>query len=122
MGQVYVLISRVTDPKNFLLCGVPPKDLWEDVSQAWIRAGYNVHDCWRRACSVTNEWKYDAGLGPLKDRVQQRISMERKIPLKNRTLAEVLNPQPEASFVMKRLLDILSRLLCVEVLFNFCIF
>ena len=110
MGQVYVLIYRVTDPGNFLCCGVPPKDLWEDVSQAWIRAGYNVHDCWRRACSVTNEWKYVEGSGPLKARVQQRICMERKIPLKNRTLAEVLNPQPEASLVIKRLLESFSRL------------
>ena len=33
--KVYVLVSRVTDPRNFLLCGLPPKDLWEyaDVSR-----------------------------------------------------------------------------------------
>ena len=116
MGQVYVLISRVTDPRNFLCCGVPPKDLWEDVSQAWIRAGYNVHDCWKRACAVTNEWKYiEGGSGPLKTRVQQRSCTERMIPLKNRTLAEVLNPQPEASLVIKRLLESFSRLFHVAV-------
>ena len=92
-----------------MLCGLPPKDLWEDVSQAWIRAGLNVDDCWKRTCSVTNEWVYEAGAGPLKSRIKQRFSIERSIPLKNRTLAEVLNPQPEASLVMKRLLDWIDR-------------
>ena len=105
MGQVYVLISRVTDPRNFMLSGLPPKDLWEDISEAWIRAGFNVHECWKRACSVTNEWKYVESAGPVRTRVQQRIASERTIPLKNRTLAEILDPQPEASVVIKRLLD-----------------
>jgi len=109
MGQVYVLISRVTDPRNFLLCGLPPKDLWEDVSQAWLRAGLNIDDCWKRACSVTNEWTYDPGAGPLKTRIRQRIMTERCIPLKNRPLSEVLNPQPEASVVIQRVLDWIDR-------------
>ena len=30
LGQVYVLVSRVTDPKNFSLVGIPPRDLVED--------------------------------------------------------------------------------------------
>ena len=106
MGQVYVLVSRVTDPRNFLLCGLPPKDIWEDASEAWARAGLNVADCWKRACSVTNEWVYDHQPDrPLKARIQQRLISERGIPLKNRTLAETLDPQPEASAVYKRLLD-----------------
>ena len=109
LGQVYVLTSRVTDPRNCLLCGLPPKDLWEDVSQAWLRAGLNVDDCWRRACSVTNEWVYDAGPGLLKARIQQRIMTERSIPLKSRTLSEVLDPQPAASAVIKKLLDWIDR-------------
>ena len=54
---------------------------------------------------MTNEWKYEEGAGPLKTRIKQRICSERTIPLKNRTLEEVLNPQPEASVVFKRLLD-----------------
>ena len=54
---------------------------------------------------MTNEWKYEEGAGPLKARIKQRICSERTIPLKNRTLEEVLNPQPEASVVFKRLLD-----------------
>ena len=104
--KVYVLVSRVTDPRNFLLCGLPPKDLWEDVSLAWARAGLNVADCWKRACSVTNEWVYDdQPTKPLKSRITQRLISERGIPLKNRTLPDVLNPQPDASVVFKRLLD-----------------
>ena len=106
IGQVYVLVSRVTDPKNFLLCGLPPKDLWEEVAEAWGRAGLNIADCWKRACAVTNEWVYDHQPDkPLKSRIQQRLTTERGIPLKNRTLAETLDPQPEASVVFKRLLD-----------------
>ena len=72
------------------------------MAEAWTRAGFNVHDCFKRACAVTNEWVYDvAGCGPLKSRISQRISHERSIPLKNRTLAEVLNPQvgPFSSFL-----------------------
>ena len=105
-------VSRVTEPKNFLLCGLPPKDLWEDVSLAWARAGLNVTDSWKRACSVTNEWVYDdQPTKPLKSRITQRMITERIIPLKNRTLSEVLDPQPEASVVFKRLLDSTSCLL-----------
>ena len=106
MGQVYVLVSRVIDPRNFLLCGLPPKDLWEDVSLAWARAGLNATDCWKRACSVTNEWVYDdQPTKPLKSRITQRLISERGIPLKSRTLSEVLELQPDASVVFKRLLD-----------------
>ena len=83
--EVYVLISRVTDPQNLMLTGLPPKDLWEDISQLWLRAGINIDDAWKRACSVTNEWIYEPGPGPLKSRIRQRIMHERSIPLKNRS-------------------------------------
>ncbi len=42
MGQVYVLVSRVTDPKNFHLCGIPPKDMEEEVAQARFNALSNL--------------------------------------------------------------------------------
>ena len=48
IGQVYVLISRCTDPQNFLLCGLPPKDLWDDVHAAFLANGLNARDCWTR--------------------------------------------------------------------------
>ena len=106
MVQVYALVSRVTDPRNFLLCVLPPKDVCEDVSLAWAFAGLNVTDCWKRACSVTNEWVYDdQPTKPLKSRITQRLITDRGIPLKNRALPQVLDPQPDASVVFKRLLD-----------------
>ena len=83
--EVYVLISRVTDPQNLMLTGLPPKDLWEDISQLWLRSGINIDDAWKRACSVTNEWVYEPGPGPLRSRIRQRIMHERSIPLKNRS-------------------------------------
>ena len=57
-GQVYVLISRVTDPRNFQLVGIPPKDLLDDVDQAWRAAGLDAVECFRRATEVTCEWVY----------------------------------------------------------------
>ena len=36
LGQVYVLVSRVVDPQNFVLVGVPPKDLLEDLAAALV--------------------------------------------------------------------------------------
>ena len=109
MGQIYVLISRCTDPMNFILCGVPPKDLIEELSQALIAAGINVDQYFKTACSVTNEWVYDESIGRVKDRFKLKFNSERGIPLKNRTLAEVLCPQPAASVVIKRLLHWIDR-------------
>ena len=82
--------------QNFLLSGLPPKDLWEDISQLWLRAGINVDDAWKRACSVTNEWVYEPGPGPLRSRIRQRVNRERSIPLKNRSSA--LNATPSYPF------------------------
>ena len=42
LGQVYVLISRVTDPKNFMLVGVPPKDLLEPIALELLANGIDV--------------------------------------------------------------------------------
>ena len=53
---------------------------------------------------MTNEWVYTPGPGPVGDRITQRRITERSIPLKHRTLAEVLDPQPRASAVIHRLL------------------
>ena len=42
LGQVYVLVSRVTDPMNLVLVGVPPKDLLEDIAAALLACGVDV--------------------------------------------------------------------------------
>ena len=97
---MYVLISRVTDPKNFHLIGVPPRDVLEDVAAALIADGVDVDQFFENACKVTGEWEYDRSKARLVDRLQQKFSSERSVPLRFRTLAEMLNPQPEAQVVI----------------------
>ena len=109
MGQVYVLVSRVTDPQNFLLVGIPPRDLIEDLAQALLRQGIDVDALFEKACQVTSDWKYDHSKVGLVDRIEQKFSHERTVPLRFRTLAECLNPQPEAHVVFQRLLDWIDR-------------
>ena len=102
---MYVLISRVTDPKNFYLIGVPPRDLIEDVAAALIAEGIDVDQFFENACKVTGEWDYDRSRARLLDRIQQKFCNERTVPLKFRTLAEVLNPQPEALVIILRVVE-----------------
>ena len=102
---MYVLISRVTDLKNFYLIGVPPRDLLEDVAAALIAEGIDVDQFFENACKVTGEWDYDRSRARLLDRIQQKFCTERTVPLKFRTLAEVLNPQPEALVIITRVVE-----------------
>lgn len=110
-GQLYVLVSRVTDPKHFVLIGVPPRDLLEDVARAVFAEGLDVDYFYRRACSVTNEWVYDPARQHFADRFKQRrfIEKEKSVPLRFRTLEQCLDPQPDALAVIKRLLDWIDR-------------
>ena len=109
LGQVYVLVSRVTDPQNFTLVGIPPRDLIEDLAQALLREGIDVDSFFEKACQVSGEWKYDHSKARLVDRIEQRFSHERSVPLRFRTLVECLNPQPDAHVVFQRLLDWIDR-------------
>ena len=91
IGQVYVLVSRVTalrwnlqcsllrwrrarregeqnitrsgseDPQNFELIGLPPADLLEEVCAAWHNAGLSVEECLQRCTTVTKEFTYTSG-------------------------------------------------------------
>ena len=107
-GQVYVLISRVTDPANFCLVGVPPCDLVNDVYEAIRADGFDA-DAWlAMAVSVTNEWVLGPGATPL-DRLVPRVVSEHFAPVRLRSLAEVLDPQPEAKRVYADLLDWIER-------------
>ena len=110
-GQVYVLVSRVTDPHNFVLVGLPPKDLLDAVAAGWRQAGFNVDECFRRAVSVTNEWTYAPGNDntSVVDRIAPKWISERAIPHKLRSLEESLNPQPMAAAVIHKLLDWIDR-------------
>ena len=69
-----------------------------------------MDECFRRAVSVTNEWKYTSGNGaPLAERIAPKWISERAIPHKLRSLDESLNPQPLAASVIHRLLDWIDR-------------
>ena len=86
LGQVYVLVSRVTDPKNFSLVGIPPRDLVEDLAQALLHVGIDVDSFFEKACQVSGEWKYDRSQARVLTRIQQKFSHERAVPLRFRTL------------------------------------
>ena len=109
LGQIYVLFSRVTIPFNCQLVGIPPIDMIDEIADALRAAGLDVDKCFKRAAAVTGEWEYAPGGGPVSARITQKRVAERTIPLKHRTLAEVLNPQPQASAVIRNLLDWIDR-------------
>ena len=108
-GQVYVLFSRVTDPDNLMLVGIPPFDLIDEVAEALVKAGYNVADCFAKATTVTGEWVCASENKPWSERIQPRFLEERTIPLKRKNLGEILNPQPQAACVIQNLLDWIDR-------------
>ena len=58
---------------------------------------------------MTREWVYDKDKPLLKDRIQVKFNNEHTTPVKHRKLEEVLNPQPDASVVIHRLLDYMNR-------------
>ena len=89
--------------------GIPPRDLLESVAAALIAAGIRVDEFFEMARKVTGDWKYDPSKARLKDRIDQKYNHERSVPLKFRTLAECLNPQPDAHVVFQRLLNWIDR-------------
>ena len=114
-GQVYVRASRVTDPQNFVLVGLPPKDLLDVVASAWREAGLDVDECFRRAVQVSEEWDYlptKAGSAATRNvarRLRKKEDARRQVPVRLRTLQEALDPQPETAAVLHRLLDWMDR-------------
>jgi hypothetical protein len=109
-GALYVLLSRVTDPQKLHLVGLPPRDLLDSVACEWLRRGLDVNECMRAACSVTGDWFYrpvpngrswDAAVN-VEERLTRKIIEGRSIPVKHKKLAEVLNPQPRLSSVLRQ--------------------
>ncbi len=94
----------VQDPRNIHLVGLPPRDMLQDVEDAWRAAGLDVDKCWENAVSVTSEWVYTRGPQHISQRIVQKRIEERRIPLKHRSLAETLNPMPRAAKVIHELL------------------
>ena len=77
--------------------------------RAWQSAGLDVAECLQRAAVVTNEWVYTAGNGDVRERFTPRLISERTVPVAHRDLYEVINPQPKALVVIRRLLDWIGR-------------
>ena len=109
LGQVYVLFSRVIVPLNCQLVGMPPSDLIDAVAEAFRAAGLDVDECFKRAATVTGEWVYTPGDGPVSERVTRKYFSERALSVKWRTLEETLNPQPLAAAAIKNLLGWIDR-------------
>ena len=78
--------------------------------RAWERAGFDVAECLRRATTVTNEWVYTPTAdGDMRSRLTQRLVKERTVPVVLKDLYEVIDAQPKALAVIKKLLDWISR-------------
>ena len=93
------------DPKNFELLGVPPIDLLEQVCMAWREAGLDFVECLRKCVTVTKEFKYVEGQSLIKDRIAPRKINEQMVPVQNKPLAAILDPQPKCSAVLHKLLS-----------------
>ena len=90
--------------------GLPPADILEDVCRAWERAGIDVVESLRRATTVTNEWVYTPTVeGYIRSRLTHRVINERTVPVALKDLYEIIDAQPRALAVIKRLLDWISR-------------
>ncbi len=115
LGQVYVLSSRVTDPDNFQLVGVPPQDLLEEVARAWQQQGLDVDKCFAAAAEVTQEWEYEAAATrshpchKVLERLHPRMEKERRVPLRLKRVEDILNPQPDTAEVVHAVLEWIKR-------------
>ena len=92
-----MLVSRATDPKNVELVGIPPVDLLLDVAAAMSRAGLDAVEILKKSCDTTREFVYDPTVEDLRDRIKARFVSTRMLPVKNKTLAEILEPQPKCA-------------------------
>ena len=107
-GHAYTMTSRSTDPLNFEFVGLPPTDLLDEVAAAWAAHGLDVDACFRKACAVTDEWRYTAYGHDLTNGVRARLAAKtiagRPLKVHLRTLAEILKPQEQAARVYEDLL------------------
>ena len=75
---------------------------------AWGVAGLDVDACFRKACTVTNEWRYTAyGHDPtsgVRTCLAAKTIAGRPLKVHLRTLAEILRPQERAAQVYEDLL------------------
>ena len=60
------------------------------------RAGFDYDDVFQRCVGVSNEWNYNVVGDNVADRFSQRYLRQRSVPMRHKSLDEVLNPQPVA--------------------------
>ena len=95
----------------FRAIGLPPNDMLEEVARAWAAAGHDVDAVLQAAASVTSDWEYtptEHGRDPCREimeRLQPTCKKKRRVPLKLKTPAEILNPQPTTASVLHALLQ-----------------
>ena len=70
----------------------------EEIAMAWAHAGLDVAFCLRRCALVTGEFAYDEQETRLQRRLKPKILNVKTIPVRHRSLAEVLDPQPRSLF------------------------
>ena len=94
---IYLPYPRGTDPKNFELVGLPPKDIVSSLAVALRRAGYDYDEVFQRCIGVSNEWNYNpTSSSNVAERFSQKYIRQRSVPMTHKTLEEVLSPQPVA--------------------------
>jgi hypothetical protein len=89
--------------------GVPPLDLIEHVFLAWAQAGLDAAVCMRMCASVTKEYVYEPNEELIRRRLRPNTVNNKLLPVRNRPLEEVLDPQPRCSAVLHRLLEWIDR-------------
>ena len=95
--MMYPPHPRGTDPMNFELLGLPPKDIVSSLAVALRRAGYDYDEVFQRCIGVSNEWNYNpTSSSNVAERFSQKYIRQRSVPMTHKTLEEVLNPQPVA--------------------------
>ncbi len=65
-------------------------DLLQEVVVAWGKAGLNAIEILQRSVEITREFIYESGPTDVRDRIKPRFVNTKRIPVKNRTLSEVL--------------------------------
>ena len=76
------------------MIGLPPVDLIDDVALALREAGYTPTKCFEQWLDVTKEFVYSEKEDRLRDRFKPKRIDTKTIPVRNKPLAETLNPQP----------------------------
>ena len=78
--------------------------------RAWECAGVGAVESLRRATTDTNEWVYSpTGEGSIRNRLKLRVIKETSVPMAWKPLQHIVNAQPRALAVIRKLLDWISR-------------